>query len=44
MLEEIARNKRRSVMVILFFVVIWGGIGALLGALLTANSTSARRA
>ncbi|MCU1461682.1 MAG: htpX [Acidimicrobiales bacterium] len=40
MLEEIARNKRRSVFVILSFVLVWVGIGALLGALLGASSGS----
>ncbi|TML87171.1 MAG: hypothetical protein E6G06_18730 [Actinobacteria bacterium] len=40
MLEEIARNKRRSVLVILGFVLIWVGIGALLGALFGGSSGS----
>jgi heat shock protein HtpX len=39
-LEEIARNKRRSVVVIVLFVLVWAGIGALLGALFGGNSTS----
>ncbi|HEY3833648.1 MAG TPA: M48 family metallopeptidase [Acidimicrobiia bacterium] len=40
MLQEIARNKRRSVLVVIGFVVIWLGIGALLGALLGAGGSS----
>jgi heat shock protein HtpX len=40
MIEEIARNKRRSVIVIALFVLVWAGIGALLGALLAGNSGS----
>ncbi|HXY91764.1 MAG TPA: M48 family metallopeptidase [Acidimicrobiia bacterium] len=40
MLEEIARNKRRSVVVIVLFVVVWAGIGALLGALFASSSSS----
>ena len=40
MLEEIARNKRRSVIVIGLFVLVWAGIGALLGALFAGNSSS----
>jgi heat shock protein HtpX len=39
-LEEIARNKRRSAIVIVLFVVVWAGIGALLGALFGGNSSS----
>lgn len=39
MLEEIAHNKRRSVIVIALFVLVWVGIGALLGALV-GNPTS----
>jgi len=39
-LEEIARNKRRSVIVIVLFVLVWAGIGALLGALFGGNSGS----
>jgi len=38
-LEEIARNKRRSVIVVALFMLVWIGIGALLGALF-GNSTS----
>ena len=40
MLEEIARNKRRSAIVIVLFVLVWAGIGALLGALFGGNSGS----
>ena len=40
MLEEIARNKRRSVIVIGAFVLVWAGIGALLGALFSGSSSS----
>jgi heat shock protein HtpX len=40
MLEEIARNKRRSVLVIVSFVAVWVGIGALLGALFGGSSGS----
>ena len=40
MLEEIARNKRRSVLVILFFVLVWGAIGAILGALLGGSTST----
>src|SRR5256885_16512896 len=40
MLEEIARNKQRCVLVILGFVLIWIGIGALLGALFGGSSGS----
>jgi heat shock protein HtpX len=39
-LEEIARNKRRSLIVIVLFVLVWAGIGALLGALFGGNSNS----
>jgi heat shock protein HtpX len=39
-LEEIARNKRRSVIVIVLFVLVWAGIGALLGAAAGAGSSS----
>jgi heat shock protein HtpX len=39
--EAIARNRRRSVIVIVLFVLVWVGIGALLGALL-GGSTSSR--
>jgi heat shock protein HtpX len=31
--KQIARNKRRSVVVVVLFLVVWGGIGALLGVL-----------
>jgi heat shock protein HtpX len=40
MLEEIARNKRRSVIVLLLFVLVWVGIGALLGAVFGGNAKS----
>jgi heat shock protein HtpX len=40
MLEEIARNKRRSVLVIVSFVVVWVAIGALVGALFGGSSGS----
>ena len=40
MLEEIARNKRRTVIVIALFVVVWAGIGAALGALFGGTSGS----
>ncbi len=40
MLEEIARNKRRSVIVIVLFVLVWAGIGALIGGLFGSNSSS----
>ena len=43
MLEEIARNKRRSVAVIVLFVAIWLGIGAgylALGTMSSALTTS----
>jgi heat shock protein HtpX len=39
-LEEIARNKRRSAIVIVLFVLVWAGIGALLGALFGGSSGS----
>src|SRR5713101_2490768 len=38
--EEIARNQRRSVIVIVLFVLVWVGIGALLGALLGGSTNS----
>lgn len=40
LLREIARNKRRSVIVISLFVLVWAGIGALLGALLSGRASS----
>ena len=40
LLREIARNKRRSVIVISLFVLVWAGIGALLGALFSGRTTS----
>ena len=39
-LEEIARNKRRSVIVIVLFVLVWAAVGALLGGLFGGNSSS----
>ncbi len=39
MLEEIARNKRRSVVVIGLFILVWLGIGALVGALVGASGS-----
>jgi heat shock protein HtpX len=36
----IARNKRRSVIVIALFVLVWVGIGALLGAVFSGNTNS----
>ena len=40
MIEEIARNKRRSVIVMVLFVLVWAGIGALLGAIFSGGSKS----
>ncbi len=40
MLEQIARNRRRSAIVVVAFVVVWLGIGALLGTVAGANSSS----
>lgn len=40
LLREIARNKRRSVIVISLFVLVWAGIGALLGALFSGRTSS----
>ena len=40
MLEEIARNKRRSVVVIVLFIAVWVGIGLLIGALAGSGSGS----
>lgn len=40
LLEEIARNKRRSVFVIAVFVLLWMAVGALLGTLIGASSSS----
>ena len=39
MYQQIARNKRRSVIVILLFIAVWVGIGALLGFLFGSGST-----
>ena len=38
MLTQIARNKRRSVVVIILFILVWTGIGALLGLILGGGS------
>lgn len=38
--REIARNKRRSVIVISLFVLVWAGIGALLGAIFSGRTSS----
>jgi heat shock protein HtpX len=40
LLREIARNKRRSVIVISLFVLVWAGIGALLGAIFSGRTSS----
>jgi heat shock protein HtpX len=40
LLKEIARNKRRSVVVVTLFVLVWVGIGALLGAVFSGGTTS----
>jgi heat shock protein HtpX len=42
MLEEIQRNKRRSVVVIVLFVAVWLGVGALLGFLFGGSDRGAR--
>jgi heat shock protein HtpX len=39
-IEEITRNKRRSVVVVVVFVLVWAGIGALLGAIFGGGSKS----
>jgi heat shock protein HtpX len=39
LLQEIARNKRRSVIVVSLFVLVWIGIGAALGAALAGSSS-----
>jgi heat shock protein HtpX len=38
MYRQIARNKRRSIIVVLLFIVVWVGIGALLGFLLGSTT------
>ncbi len=43
MLEEIARNKRRSVIVVIMFVLVWVGIGALAGWGIHALSEASRQ-
>jgi len=40
MYEQIARNKRRSLLYIGVFLIVWIGIGALLGWLAAASSTT----
>jgi heat shock protein HtpX len=40
LVEEIARNKRRSVLVIALFIAVWVGIGVLIGALAGGGSGS----
>jgi heat shock protein HtpX len=40
MYEQIARNKRRTVLCIAFFFALWIGIGAVLGALVGGPSTT----
>jgi heat shock protein HtpX len=39
LLQEIARNKRRSVVVVALFVLVWVGIGALLGVVFSGGSS-----
>lgn len=41
MYEEIARNKRRTVVYVVVFVILWLGVGALIGGL--AAVTVSRR-
>ncbi len=36
MLKEIARNKRRSVIVVVLFVLVWAGIGLVIFSRLRA--------
>jgi heat shock protein HtpX len=38
-LEEIARNKRKSVVIVVLFFVVWAGIGAALGLVFHGAST-----
>src|SRR5438874_8113872 len=40
MLKEIARNKRRSVVVVVLFVLVWAGVGALLGLIFSSNTST----
>lgn len=40
MLKEIARNKRRSVIVVALFVLVWMGIGATLGVIFSGGAGS----
>jgi heat shock protein HtpX len=38
LLEEITRNKRRSVLIVILFIIVWLGIGAVLGAVFGRGS------
>jgi heat shock protein HtpX len=40
LLQEIARNKRRSVVIVVLFVLVWVGIGALVGWLASGTGGS----
>ncbi len=40
MLEQIARNKRRSAIAVAGFVVVWAAVGAIVGALFAGNASS----
>jgi heat shock protein HtpX len=40
-LEEIARNKRKSVAIVVLFFVVWAGIGAILGYVFHGSSVGA---
>ena len=40
LLQEIARNKRRSVVIVILFVLVWIGIGALVGWLVSGTGGS----
>ena len=42
MFEQIARNKRRTVIYVALFAVTWLGIGAAIGALVASTSTTGR--
>ena len=44
MYEQIARNKRRTVVYLVLFFVVWCGIGALIGWIATAGSASGQTA
>jgi heat shock protein HtpX len=41
LLKEIARNKRRSVIVVTLFALVWIGIGAAIGAALAGSTSTA---